>query len=109
MKTRKELKKIKKRETERKNKIIAFLKENEGVYFTDEEVVEATGIKCAGSLLIDIRGLKEIYYHWYSPRTYTVGIEKIQIPDKERERYCGHLDYYGYRNTLDPSKRQQHK
>ena len=110
MKTRKELKKIIKKEEERKARIFAFLKEHKGQYFTSDEVIEEVGIKCAGRLLDQISDLEkdvkkvELQTKWYQDKEYLEyfdGIEEIVIPDPDDldSKWCGRISYYGYRNT----------
>ena len=56
MKTKSELRKMKKKEWDRKLKIINFLKKNMGKYFTGQEVESELGISCAEYLLIELHG-----------------------------------------------------
>jgi len=109
LKSRKELLRIVKKETERKKRIREFLMENEGQYYTSDEIIEKLGIKCAGRLLRKMEGCDDKYVSWYSLKRYKVGIEEIEIPlhPEKEANYCAYENYYGYLNTLPKNKRKE--
>lgn len=97
MKSRKELLKIKLREKKRESRIKAFLKENEGTYYTYDEVVKKTGIKCAHKILIGVcnNPLMPKCINWWSTKRYRFGYEYIKTTSKDMD-YCEDTYYFGY-------------